>query len=57
MDMVSVAQRLREWQKGRYASVGEFAAACNISIAQASHYLNGRTHPGNKLQMKLRELG
>ncbi|MHB1051179.1 MAG: XRE family transcriptional regulator [Bacteroidota bacterium] len=55
--MNDVAHRLREWVESHYDSVGAFAKACEISIALASHYLNGVTRPGNKMQSKLRALG
>jgi SOS-response transcriptional repressor LexA len=52
-----VAQRLKVWMKQHYSSVGEFAIACEMSIAQASNYLNGFTNVGTKMQDTLRTLG
>lgn len=37
--------------------MADFARALDISPALLSHYLSGRSKPGNKLQQKLRDLG
>lgn len=37
--------------------MSHFARALRISPALLSHYLSGRSKPGNKLQQKLRDLG
>jgi len=53
----TVAQRLRNWVKIRYGTVNEFAAALGVAQPTASQLINGVRNPGNKVQMKLRELG